>query len=250
MVGLASLRRVSRICTVPVGEVHLVPLASLDCCGTSFVGMPSRTPVPASVTIFQPTFSWRRLAVSARTSRSCGLSTPVCLPPRLFWYSLIAATMRSETSPVMAPLYSPTQARSDCSASRSAGAIALAVSAGVCSAGRIGTWRPASAWRPRWQAASSAPVVCAEANRQSTIAVTNHVAESTVLMTNPGHCRFADYAHLLGRQQRTPVQDQPHPEERRKPVSKDGPRALWFETREAALLTMRGGERDAERRGT
>ena len=51
----------------------------------------------------------------------------------------MAATMRSLTSPVMAPLYWPTQARSDCSASRSACAIALAVSAGVCSAGRTGT---------------------------------------------------------------------------------------------------------------
>src|ERR1700730_7274548 len=51
----------------------------------------------------------------------------------------MAATMRSLTSPVMAPLYSPTQARSDCSASRSACAIAFAVSAGVCNAGRIGT---------------------------------------------------------------------------------------------------------------
>src|SRR5437660_8777418 len=34
-------------------------LASLDCCGVSFVGMPSRTPVPGSVTIFQPTLSCR-----------------------------------------------------------------------------------------------------------------------------------------------------------------------------------------------
>src|SRR5258708_39151087 len=51
----------------------------------------------------------------------------------------MAATMRSLTSPDIAPLYSPTQARSDCRASRSACAIAFAVSAGVCSAGRIGT---------------------------------------------------------------------------------------------------------------
>ena len=47
--GLASLRRASWIWIVPVGEVHLVPLASLACCGTSLVGMPSRTPVPGSV---------------------------------------------------------------------------------------------------------------------------------------------------------------------------------------------------------
>src|SRR6185437_3745947 len=52
----------------------------------------------------------------------------------------MAATMRSLTSPVIAPLYSPTQARSDCSASRSPCAMALAVSVGVCIAGRwIGT---------------------------------------------------------------------------------------------------------------
>ena len=52
----------------------------------------------------------------------------------------MASTSRSLGSPVMAPLYSPTQARSDCSASRSACAMALAVSAGVCSpGGRIGT---------------------------------------------------------------------------------------------------------------
>src|ERR1019366_10052516 len=51
----------------------------------------------------------------------------------------MAATMRSLTSPVMARLYWPTQARSDWIARRSACAIALAVSAGVCSAGRIGT---------------------------------------------------------------------------------------------------------------
>src|SRR3981189_3061175 len=120
---------------VPVGELHLAPLASEDCCGTSLVGMHSRVPVPGSVTIFQPTFSWRRLAVSAGPPRSCGLSTPVCLPPRLFWNSLIAATIRSLTSPVIAPLYSPTQARSDCSASRSACALAFAVSAGVSAAG-------------------------------------------------------------------------------------------------------------------
>ena len=33
------------------------------------------------MTIFQPTLSCRRRAVSASTLRSCGLSTPVCLPP-------------------------------------------------------------------------------------------------------------------------------------------------------------------------
>src|SRR5205807_2406746 len=79
---------------------------------------------------------------------SCGLSTPVCLPPRDFWNSLMALTMRSLTSPVMAPLYCPTQARSDCSASRSACPNALAVSSGFCSAGRIGTVVTGSALAP------------------------------------------------------------------------------------------------------
>ena len=83
-----------------------------------------------------PAFSWRcRRAMP----RSCGLSTPVGLPPRPFWNSLMALTMRSLTSPVIAPLYWPTQARSDCSASRSACPIAFAVSSGFCSAGRTGT---------------------------------------------------------------------------------------------------------------
>src|SRR5258707_14448499 len=121
---------------VPVEELHLAPLASEDCCGTSFVGMPSRAPVPASVTIFQPTFSCRRFAVSASAPRSCGLSTPVCLAPLAFWNSLMAAAMRSLTSPDMAPLYSPTQARSDWITWRSACAMAFTVSAGVCQGGR------------------------------------------------------------------------------------------------------------------
>src|SRR5258708_11487067 len=123
---------------VPVEELHLAPLASEDCCGTSFVGMPSRAPVPASVTIFQPTFSCRRFAVSASAPRSCGLSTPVCLAPLAFWNSLMAATMRSLTSPDMAPLYSPTQARYDWIVWRSACAMALAVSAGGRQPGRRG----------------------------------------------------------------------------------------------------------------
>ena len=166
---------------VPVGELHLAPLASLDCCGTSFVGMPSRTPVPGSVTIFQPTFSCRRLAVSASTPRSCGLSTPVGLPPRAFWNSLIAATMRSLTSPVIAPLYWPTQARSDCSASRSACAIALAVSAGVLQRGtdRNGRHRLRLGARRRRRR----HLRLLREVRQC--ATTINVAESTDLMTNP-----------------------------------------------------------------
>src|SRR5215468_5783330 len=194
VVGPASLRRVSSTWVVPVGELHLVPLASLVCCGTSLVGMPSRTPVPGSVTIFQPTFSCRRRAVSASTARSCGLSTPVCLPPLFFWYSLIAATMRSLTSPVIAPLYSPTQARSDCSASRSACAMAFAVSAGVCT--------PGGRTVVVVTGLGLVPLVCACSG--PAIATTNKVAESTVLMTNPGIAAIADYAHLLGQQQPDP----------------------------------------------
>src|SRR5436190_10374888 len=254
VVGLASLRRVSTICTVPVGEVHFEPLASLACCGTSFVGMPSRTPVPASVTIFQPTFSRRRLAVSARPSRSCGLSAPVCRAPRLFWYSLIAATMRSETSPVMAPLYSPTQARSDCSASRSAVAIALAVSAGVCvGAGRIGVVATGFGLVPAVDGGViCAWVVCASAKSaaKAAIAIPNHVADSTVLMTNPGHCRFADYAHLLGRQQPDARSDQPHPEERRKPRLEGWATGLMVRDARSRAPHHEGRERDAERQGT
>src|SRR5882672_5534159 len=168
---------------VPVGEVHLAPLASLDCCGTSLVGMPSRTPVPGSVTIFQPTFSCRRLAVSARTPRSCGLSTPVSLPPRLFWNSLIALTMRSLTSPVIAPLYWPTQARSDCSASRSACAIALAVSSGFCSAGRIGIVVTTFGFEPT--VAGAVICACADAPIAKTVNKIINVAVSIDLMTNP-----------------------------------------------------------------
>src|SRR5260221_11684334 len=37
----------------------------------------------------------------------------------------------------------------------------------------------------------------------------------------------------------SPEYHSPHPEEPRSGVSKDGPRASWFETREDALLTMR-----------
>src|ERR1700742_2222186 len=169
---------------VPVGELHLVPLASLVCCGTNFAGMPSWTPVPGSVTIFQPTFSRRRFAVSASALRSCGFSTPVGLPPRAFWNSLIAAIMRSLTSPVMAPLYWPTQARSDCSASRSPCAIALAVSAGVCTAGRTGTVATGFGLTPGGDCA----VNCAWADdpRVTDIKAANtEVAVSADLMTSP-----------------------------------------------------------------
>jgi len=161
-----------------VEELHLAPLASEDCCGTSFVGMPSRAPVPASVTIFQPTFSCRRFAVSASAPRSCGLSTPVCLPPLAFWNSLMAATMRSLTSPDMAPLYSPTQARSDWIAWRSACAMALAVSAGLCKAGRIGTVATGFGLGP----GADGAVICAWAEAPE--ATNINVAASIDLMTS------------------------------------------------------------------
>ncbi len=175
---------------VPVAEPHLAPLASEDCCGTSLAGMPSRAPVPGSLTIFQPTLSCRRFAVSASSTRSCGLSTPVGLPPLAFWYSLMAATMRSLTSPVMAPLYWPTQARSDWIAWRSACAIALAVSAGVCRAGRIGTVVTGFGLAP----AVDGAVICAFADAP---AATNiNVADSIDLMTNLGSIEECAIKHI------------------------------------------------------
>src|SRR6266403_314783 len=163
---------------VPVEELHLAPLGSEDCCGTSFVGMPSRAPVPAWVTIFQPTFSCRRFAVSASAPRSCGLSTPVCLAPLAFWNSLMAATMRSLTSPDMAPLYSPTQARYDWIVWRSACAMALAVSAGLCKPGRIGTIATGFGLGP----VADGAVICAWAEAPE--ATNINVAASIDLMTS------------------------------------------------------------------
>src|ERR1700736_260997 len=180
VVGFASLRRESWIWMVPVEELHLAPLASEDSWGASFKATPARAPLPASVTIFQPTFSCFRFAVSESTMRSCGLSTPVALPPFDFWYSLIAATMRSLTSPVMAPLYSPTQARSDWIARRSACAIAFAVSAGVCKAGRTGTVVTGFGLAPAVEGA----VICALA--EAPAATNINVAVSIDLMTDLG----------------------------------------------------------------
>src|SRR5580692_9843339 len=92
----------------------------------------------------------------------------------------MAATMRSLTSPVMAPLYWPTQARSDWIASRSACAMALAVSAGVCSPGRIGTVATALGLLP----AVVGAVICAWAE---TPAATNiNVGASIDLMRSLG----------------------------------------------------------------
>ena len=92
--------------------------------------------------------------------------------------------MRSLTSPVIAPLYWPTQARSDCSASRSACAIALAVSSGFCRAGRIGIVVTGLGLAP----AVDGGVNWAWADDPNTIkmdAETINVAENTDLMTNP-----------------------------------------------------------------
>ncbi|BBB95510.1 hypothetical protein BE61_09300 [Bradyrhizobium elkanii USDA 61] len=87
--------------------------------------------------------------------------------------------MRSLTSPDIAPLYSPTQARSDCSASRSACAIAPAVSSGFCKAGRIGTVATVFGLVP----AVDGGVIWACAMLMEAAI---NVAESTDLMTNPG----------------------------------------------------------------
>src|SRR5712671_6860073 len=103
----------------------------------------------------------------------------------------MAATMRSLTSPAMAPLYWPTQARSDWIACRSACAIALAVSAGVCRAGRIGTvvtgfgLTPVTAAVPDIWAWAEAP------------AATNiNVAVSIDLMTNLGSIEARAIKHI------------------------------------------------------
>src|ERR1700694_1585997 len=90
----------------------------------------------------------------------------------------MAATMRSLTSPVMAPLYWPTQARSDWIARRSARAIALAVSAGVCRAGRSGTVATGFGLAPIVDGA----VICALA--EAPAATNINVAVSIDLMTS------------------------------------------------------------------
>src|SRR5882672_12643823 len=106
----------------------------------------------------------------------------------------MAATMRSLTSPVIAPLYWPTQARSDCSARRSACAIALAVSAGVCSAGRIGTVATGFGLAPNVDGA----VICAWTDVPAARnAVKNiNVAASIDLMTNPGSIDVPAIKHI------------------------------------------------------
>ena len=94
--------------------------------------------------------------------------------------------MRSLTSPDIAPLYCPTQARSDCSDSRSACAIAPAVSAGLWSpGGRIGTVATVFGLLP----AVDGAVICACAGAPKTKAMNINVAVSIDLMTNPGDDR-------------------------------------------------------------
>ena len=88
--------------------------------------------------------------------------------------------MRSLTSPVMAPLYWPTQARSDWIAWRSACAIALAVSAGLCRAGRIGTVATGFGLAP----AVDGAVICALA--EAPAATNINVAVSIDLMRSLG----------------------------------------------------------------
>ena len=100
--------------------------------------------------------------------------------------------MRSLTSPVMAPLYCPTQARSDCSASRSACAIAFAVSSGFCSAGRIGTVVTGFGLAPAVDGGVNC--ACAEPTETTKIAAAIiHIAESIDLMTNPGSEVWSDH---------------------------------------------------------
>src|SRR5437764_15457366 len=94
----------------------------------------------------------------------------------------MAATMRSLPSPDIAPLHWPTQARSDCSASRSACAIAPAVSAGLWSpGGRIGTVATVFGLLP----AVGGAVGCGRAGSPKTTASNINVAVNLDLMTNP-----------------------------------------------------------------
>lgn len=95
--------------------------------------------MPGSVTIFQPTLSCFRFAVLGEHATLLRIADAGRLPCRHgpSGTSLIAVTMRSLTSPDIAPLALSDQARSDCNPSRSACAIAFAVSSGFY--GRTGT---------------------------------------------------------------------------------------------------------------
>src|ERR1700676_5812921 len=102
----------------------------------------------------------------------------------------MAPTMRSLTSPVMAPLYWPTQARSDWIARRSACAMALAVSAGVGKAGRIGTVATGFGLAP----AVDGAVICAWA--EAPAATNINVAVSIDLMTSLGSIEERAIKHI------------------------------------------------------
>src|SRR5262245_40164864 len=68
----------------------------------------------------QPTCACLALEEAASSARSCVLSTPVSRNLRLRWNVLMAATVLSVHSPLIRPLYSPVQARSNWMAMRSA----------------------------------------------------------------------------------------------------------------------------------
>jgi hypothetical protein len=78
----------------------------------------------------------------------------------------------------------PDPGESDCSAKRSACAIAFAVSSGFCGAGRIGTVVTTFGLAP----AVDGGVIwaCAEVPGTTNVRATINVAESADLMTNPG----------------------------------------------------------------
>ena len=103
---------------------------------------------------------------------------------------------------MIAPLYWPTQARSDCSARRSPCAIALAVSAGVCNAGRAGVVAPGGtglvATGLDLAPAAVGAGICAVADcwadaakATDTKATNINVALSIDLMTHPGPLKRA-----------------------------------------------------------
>src|ERR1700737_2025481 len=155
----------------------------------------------------------------------------------------MAATMRSLTSPVMAPLYWPTQARSDWIARRAACAIALAVSAGVCRAGRIGIVVTGFGLAP----AVDGAVICAWA--EAPAATNINVAVSIDLMTSllttgPGSIEERAIKHicLVGNRDAMVQGTEDVLILRSGRLAASRRRGVifsWSRTAEAALLTMR-----------
>jgi hypothetical protein len=88
----------------PRDEAQRVPPAIALCCGTSFIGRPTRAPLAGSSTMRQPTDSCFGFAAALSAARSGWLSTPVSLPPLRFWNALTAAIARSLNSPLTRPL--------------------------------------------------------------------------------------------------------------------------------------------------